>query len=454
MWAKLSKGDMRKKIIITIITTFAVATLGGVAVSAYVHPSNIRGVFRDYAEFVNSDTQRFKYRNTLSITRIDLKNNRIFVLFDVEYLLKMDKRKQFFGEMMANGIGELVLGWPGDNLLYDEARFLNTPLNRGGRHEYYDYRTLFRERLAPYGGFQIPDMIEVELPASMLRARLAENKQGRLYYYLEAFGFYTDGYIDFRACYEDYDNECYLVITGDDRLEYTSFRRLNTNFIEVGGSFDDIYPGVPEINTVEPEVIEPEIVEPEPEVIVREVVEPETIEPEIIEEPKVVEPEVVIPEPEVEIEPEPVVEVVVPEMEPEPEPEPEPDPELELEAFEPDAEPEPIIEVASAPTSEEIAEPENDKLALELGSVALVAENKPTGGEAAVKEMVFSELLAPNTGYKNREKAWGFLVLPLIGAGILAVWWLWPFKFFKKVKKSLKKVLTFFAISDKMVTVY
>ena len=83
-----------------------------------------------------------------------------------------------------------------------------------------------------------------------------------------------------------------------------------------------------------------------------------------------------------------------------------------------------------------------------------MTENKPTGGETAAKETVFSELLAPNTGYKSRKVEWEFLILPLIGAGILAIWWLWPFKILKKVKKSLKKVLTFFAISDKMVTVY
>lgn len=472
MWAKLSKGDMRKKIIIVIITTFAVAAFGGMAVSAYVYPSDIKSMFSEYAEVMDKDKQRFKYRNTLNITRIDLGNNRIFVLFDAEYLLKMDERKQFFGDMMVNGVSELILGWPNDQGLFDEVRFKSTPLYRGGKHEYYEFHTLFKERLSPYDEFQIPDMIEVELPVSKLRTWIGENKQGRLYYYLEAFGFYTDGYIDFRSCYDESGDECFLVITGDDRLEYTTFRRARMSYVKPEPEVVEPEPE-PEPTTEpepepEPEVEEPEFVEPEPEekpeeIAPEPIVEPEIVEPEteVEPEPEIVEPEL---EPESETEPEPEPETIVLEVDEPVEPESEPEPEPILGVIEPDAEPEVIIEVASAPTSEEKAEPEESKLALELGLAALVTKNEPTGGETAVKVTAFDELLAvaskpeliltPNTGYKNREKEWEFLILPLVGAAILAVWWLWPLKIVKKVKKSSKKVLTFFANSDKMVTVY
>ncbi len=416
---------MRKRTIITIITIFAVATFGGMAALAYVQPANIRSMFRDYAGFINGDARRFKYRNTFSITRIDLKKNRIFALFDVEYLLKMDERKHFIGDMMTNGVSELVLGWPDDDSLFSVERFGSVAPNyRGGRYEYFDRHTVFRERISPFGTFQIPDMVEVELPISMMKARLSDSRHGKLYYYLEAFGFYTDGFIDFHNCFYGYDEECYLAIVDGDRLEYMPYHYLNLNYGESGGH-NDAYSGVPQMNTVEPETLRPE--------------------------PVVGEPEVVEPEPEIESEPEPRLE---------PEPEPEPEPELITDP-EPELIPEPVPEVASVPPREEIVEPKNDEFALELEAVALAAEIKPTGGETAGIVVPSESFLAeavemigvPNTGYKNRKREWEFLVLPLIGAIILGFWWFSPYKYVKKIKKSTKKALTFFLRRDKMVTV-
>ncbi|MBR5027080.1 hypothetical protein IKX64_00580 [Candidatus Saccharibacteria bacterium] len=480
---------MKKKIIITIIAAFLVTTFGGLAAFAYVRSMDVYSTFSDYAELLNNSTRRFKHRNTLTITRLDIKNNRVFVLFDVEYLLKMDNRKQFMGEMMTNGVARLTLGWVDQYPLMDDLALKSEPALRDGRREYFEQHTLFREYMNPYYGFQIPDMIEVELPAGMMRAHLAENGEWKLYYYLEAFGFYTDGVIDYSTCYKNgywgIKDECILVVTRDDKLEYIPIRSLNPNFIEAGGSLDDFSPDDDAdsgANEAFLDVMAAPYLEPDFE-IVPEVAEPES-EPEPESGPEqqpvsgVIAPEEIAPEPGPELELEPEVPEVI-ELEPELELEPETVEFVEeTEVMEPDAEPEEVFEVAGAPSSEEIVEPENDKLALELGIVALATKIKPTGGETAVKTTAFSEtlaavsepaatimdlaeakrepelILAPNTGYRNREKAWEFLILPLIGVGILAVWWFWPFKIMKKIKKSLKKVLTFFAISDKMVTVY
>ena len=399
---------MKKKIVFVVI--MATIFNGGLAVAAPVSDDNLMAY--DYIKFQTENPERFKYHNTLTITRVDVKNNRIFVLFDAEYFLRMDERRQFAGgSAVANGVSELVLGWA-DNDYLMSGKSLGSSY-RGGQHELYERSTLFRERLDYYGSFQIPDMIEVELPAKMLRANLASNRYRKLYFYLEAFGYFTDGFIDYSTCFDGvyYGSECVLMISGGE-LRYgakTEFT-LRRGFIEAGG----------ELETAEPEVMEPEPVIAEPE-------------------PEVAEPELVIAEPEpeleiVELEPEePVLEVVEPEEEPEPEP---------------------TIEVAAVPISKEAVEPENDKIALELGLAALVAEIKPTGGETATSEEANYRLLAPNTGYKNQRTAWEFLVFPLVGAAFLAIWWFWPFKKLKKVKKSLKKVLTFFANSDKMITVY
>ena len=240
----------------------------------------------------------------------------------------MDEKKHFFGEHIANGVSQLILGWSGDRRLM-ERELEDDYRYRGGRHEYYDQHALFRERLHD-GGFQIPDMVEVELPAGFLRDRLRNNGSGRLYYYLEAFGFWTEGMIDYQSCsglYSEMVDECILVINDRNELEYVASW---------------------ETNVVLPVVTEPvRVAEPEPEPEIE--VEPE-MDPGIEAESE--------PQPEIMPEPEPEIEPVEPEPEPEVEPEEESKPEPELEvplSLEPEPESEPeIIELAAAPEVREV----------------------------------------------------------------------------------------------------
>ncbi len=400
---------MRKKIIIIIIAAFFVTAFGGFAALAYVLPSEINGSMYDHARAISADTERFKNRKTFTITRIDVERNRITVLFDVEYFLKMDERKHFTGgSTISTGISRLMIGWANDDRLMWQLRDLG-PTLIGGQNTYKQHAVI-DDSFDYHGDAQILDMVEVELPLRMVRSRLTDNKYGMVYYYLEALGFYTDGFIDYSSCfrngYRGAGDECELVIVKGEGLEYVPQSMRETYERDFRGSIRESEEDFEVPTTGAGMESEIWVIEESPEA-------------------------------------------------PEPDAGPEVGPEAATtEVFEPDAEPEPVFEAASAPTYEEITEPENDKLALELGVVALATEDKPTGGEAAVKETVIEALLAPNTGHKKREMVWEFLVLPLVGMAILAVWWFWPIKKRKKVKKSSKKGLTFFANSDKMVTVY
>ena len=492
---------MKRKLFI-IITAIVVGTFGLTTVACARSFIGVAAAY-DYIKQVSEDRMRFRHRNTLSVTRIDVMNNRIFVLFDAEYLLKMDERKQFFGEMGANGVSQLILGWTDDSRLMDRESPGTVLCYRGGEHEYYERHMLFREPMHINGDFQIPDMVEVELPVRYLHEDLRNNWTGRLYYYVEAFGFYTDGFIDYRSCREDFhwvSGECVLSVDEDDKLDYVPWWRFN--FIEAGGSLDWLFEMEVELEPepepeaepepevrfepetelgpepepmsgpelidmeVEPDVaepitrafLEPEIeliLEPEPEVEpeMESELEPE-LEPEFEVEPEAPEPEIWV-EPEEEPEPEPEIEPEVkPELKPEPETEPEPEPipepifsEVPLVHEAETIEREPMIELAAVVAVSEIGHGDGGA---KSGALIETAPIKTVLTEVATADLVIK---VPNTGYKNQEKRWEFLVWPVVGAVILAFWWFWPYKWLKKVKKSMKKSLTFFARCDKMVTV-
>lgn len=488
---------MRKKIFI-IIMAVIVGTTGLTAMVGAV--SFERGVVAyDYIKWISGDKERFRHRNTLMATRIDIKKNQIFLLFDVEYLLKMDERKQFFGDRATNGVSRLVMGWA-DNVGLMTREFPENLTPREGRRGYFERHVFIRENFHEGGDLQITDMVEVELPARYLREELRNNRSGVLYYYLEAFGYMTDGFIDYRSCIDNYSlagGECTLAITDYSGLSYGSRQMLSADFsmMRETNVVDWVEPepvfepepelrSVPEVIESESEVVdmEPEIIdtkpeeiesepEPEPEILESEPekIEPEEpgLEPEIESEPDVIEVEIE-PEPEVEpevvefevVEPEPEIEVVEPEPEPElgvefePELESEPasEPELESEpASEP--EPEPIAVEMVTEAEERESEIKKDTPLIELATVAVASGVGKSDGGAESGAAIEKAISVPNTGYKNRKKEWEFLVWPLVGAAILAVWWLWPHKKSKKVQKSQKKVLTFFPRRDKMVTV-
>ena len=469
---------MRKKILLIILAV----VVGTTSLTAIVNAVSLgQGVVAyEYIKWISSDQERFKHRNTLMATRIDIEKNRIYVLFDAEYLLKMDERKQFFGDRATNGVGRLVLGWA-DNLALMNRELPDDPVQREGRRGYFERHALFRETLYDYMGFQIPDMVEVELPARFLREQLRDNRSGVLYYYLEAFGFMTEGFIDYRSCINNFTlagGECTLAITDDGRLDYGSRQTLNADFSmlsEPARVVDWVEPE-PEPEP-EPRIMlgaEPEP-EPEPELEPEPEPEPEP-ELELAPEPEP-EPEIIKVEPDPEPEPEvvdPETEVIEPnaaepEMEPEPEPdlEPEPEPEPEIILYsEPEPEPEPEIEIEpevvsdleplliiAGPEVREVKVEESVPLTEEVAAVAVIGEINRGDGGAKSGAVIDTTISVPNTGYKNSKKEWGFLVWPLVGAAILAFWWFWPYKRLKKVKKSRKKVLTFFLSRDKMVTV-
>ena len=459
---------MRKKFIIIITAIIIGASSLATVVFAY---SFIGVEAYDYIKQVSEDPARFRYRNTLSITRLDVMNNRVFVLFDAEYLLKMDERKQFFGEVGTNGVSQLILGWTDDTYLMDRESPEMLRYRESGQ-EYYSRHTLFRERIYMNDDFQIPDMVEVELPANYLHESLTNNWTGRLYYYIEAFGFYTDGFIDYRSCREDFhwaSGECVLSIDEYGKLDYVPWWRFN--FIEAGGSLDwlfkpELEPEQEEETIFEPGV-EPEI-EPEPELELEvELTEDPGVDAEAEPDPGMSPEPVSSPEPVLKLgvakmeiyeveKPEPeAVEPVVEEIEPEAEPEPEPET-VEIEPEITETEPE-TVEIGLEPKE---IEPKTGESLLEVVAVASVPI-RGDGGEksgavvetANAVKVVPRTITVPNTGYEKHETRWEFLIFPVAGAVILAFWWFWPYKKAKNVKKSRKKLLTFSLSRDKMVTV-
>lgn len=399
----------------------------------------------EYIKRVVSDEERFRYRNTLTITEINFRENRMTLLFDAEYLLKMDKNKQYMpGGTAKNGVKSLTLGWANDETKMEKEALLG----HAGPQIVYIYPNLvFRREMDD--DFWLPDMVETEIPEKMIMNRLASNIYKRLYYSLEAYGFWTEGFVEYPECPGAVWERCSQIVSAGSRENYavTEVEAEPLSEPEPSPEVED----VPELEPVIEKGTEPVIeVEPEPEPVAETEPEPEPVD---------IEPE---PVPMIAAEPEPAIEEepgLMIELRPEPVIWDEPEPVAETEPEPEPAVDERVIEV-ELPTVRHV-EPKNE-LTAELVAVAVVSKiiNRGDGGakmgalkEPTVIKREITPIKAPNTGYKKQGTEWEFLTWPLAGGALLGVWWFWPRKKLKKVKNSQKKVLTFFLRRDKMVTV-